>query len=174
MKPLHRILILASLALLSAAALPAQHFISGGGSSGFSGFGGGFNGGYGYAYGSPYAGWGLGGGFYDSFGGWGGDVFGGLHHPEEHAPFGVVMAHGDADFQPSQYMDYDKAVALGKKILEEEAAPKPSLGDIARSLRASRHVTQTQVKPELLATKQDNHGKLPVCQSGSDKCRSTT
>jgi hypothetical protein len=84
------------------------------------------------------------------------------------------MAHGDADFQPSQYMDYNEALEPGKKILAEQAAPQPSLGDIARNLRAKRRVSQTQSKPELLVVTQDNHGKAPVCSNASDTCRPTT
>jgi hypothetical protein len=159
MKPLHRILLLAVLALFSAAALPAQHFISNGGSAAFNGFGGGFGGGFFGGYGGGYGG-GFGYSDYGWGGGWGSDNFGGLHHPEEHAPFGVAMAHGDEDFEPSQYMDYNEAVALGKKILAEQAAPPPSLGEIARKLRAARHVSEIETKPQLLAITQDDHGKL--------------
>jgi len=124
MKPVLRFLLLAGTVLLAATALPAQHFISSGSTPSFNGgFGGGF-GGYGYAdsgWGYTYSNW----GFADCD----------LHHPQEHPPFGVGYGHGDPDFIQSTYMDYDKAVELGKKILEEQAKPQPSLGEIARQLR---------------------------------------
>lgn len=196
MKPLHRILLVIAVALFSAARLPAQHAASGapcppriGG-----GYGGNYNyGGVGvgsYAYASPYSG--LGGGYsFDSFGGWGFADFGPIHHPQEHAPFTTVAAHGDADFEPSQYMDYDKALELGKKILEQQAAPQPSLGDIARSLRANRHVSEVTTTPGgseaatpgnskvtavpgNMAIVRDTSGSVHLCHGTSDSCRTTT
>lgn len=125
MKPLSRFFLLAGLVLLTATALPAQHFVSGGSSYSYN-YGG--SGGYGYSN-SGWGGWG------GEIGGWG-FGFSGLHHPEEHAPFGVGSAHGDPDFIQSTFMDYNQAVELGKKILEEQAKPQPSLGEIARQLRA--------------------------------------
>jgi hypothetical protein len=122
MNSLSRFLILAGIFLVSATALPAQHFVSNGFSSdylgGYSGYGG---------YGDYSYGWG------GDFGGWNFSGFA-LHHPEEHPLFGVGYAHGDSDFQQSEYMEFDEAVARGKKILAEQAAPKLSLGDIVRSM----------------------------------------
>ena len=119
MKYLLKFCLLAVLLLGFAATLPAQRFISGPAFSPYnSGFGG--VGGYGYSgYGGDDYGWG-----YD-FGGLGfsDDC---LHHPEEHPPFSVGFAHGDPDFIQSSYMDYNKALELGKKILEEQAKPQPS------------------------------------------------
>jgi hypothetical protein len=51
----------------------------------------------------------------------------------------IGYAHGDPDSVPSVYMDYDKALALGKEMLEQRSLPSltPSLGDVARALRQS-------------------------------------
>jgi hypothetical protein len=51
----------------------------------------------------------------------------------------IGYAHGDADWVPSVYMDYDKALALGKELLNQQTEPHidPPLGDIARKLRES-------------------------------------
>lgn len=177
MKSLQRILLVTAAALLSATGLPAQHASSGapcppragGGYGGNYTYGGGGS----YAYASPYSG--VGGSYgFDSFGGWGFADFGPIHHPQEHAPFTTAAAHGDADFEPSQYMDYDKALELGKKILEQQATPQPSLGDIARSLRAKRHGSEVSAPPENSGTMRTTTGKLPLCRGSGDSCRTTT
>jgi hypothetical protein len=164
MKSLSRFLTLAGFLLLSASALPAQRFVSGGFSSGsfggYSGYGGYGDYGYGYGYG-----WGsdFGGCCFSSFG---------MHHPEEHAPFGVGYAHGDTDFQQSEYMDFDQAVALGKKILAQQAAPKPSLGDIVRSMHLHPSISPAKTSPLMLL--QDNEGKLLICRGSSTNCRTSS
>jgi hypothetical protein len=161
MHSLSRFLILAGIFLFSSRAIPAQHFISAAPSANYSY--GGFTSytGYGYSgYGYSDSGWGSG------VGSWG---YGGLHHPQEHAPFGVGFAHGDPDFQPSEYMDYDQAVALGKKILAEQSAPKPSLADIARSLHL--HPRSSSPNPGTTLLLQDSHGKLIVCHTSNTDCR---
>ncbi|HXC48725.1 MAG TPA: hypothetical protein VNU20_10560 [Candidatus Sulfotelmatobacter sp.] len=162
MKSLSRFLILAGFFLVATTTLPAQRFISSGFSSGYLG---------------GYSGYGGYGGYGDYSYGWGSDFggccFGGfsLHHPEEHAPFGVGYAHGDSDFQQSEFMDFDQAVALGKKILAEQAAPKPSLGDIVRSMHL--HPSVPPAKSGNLVLFQDNQGKLSVCRTSDTNCRST-
>ena len=159
MKFLSRFLTLAGFLFLSATTLPAQHFVSSGFSSGYFGSYSGY-GGYGYSsYGSG-----------SDFGGWCFSDFG-LHHPEEHAPFGVGSAHGDADFQQSEYMDFDQAVALGKKILAEQAAPKPSLGDIVRKMHL--HPSISPAKTGQLMLLQDNEGRLLICRGSSTNCRTS-
>jgi len=117
-----KIFLVTLLALACASTIRAQRFIANP-SNGYGGYG-----------------WGGWGGY-----GWGGYTFGNsgldgccMHHPEEHPPFGVGFAHGDPEFIPSTFMDYDKALALGKKILEEQAKPQPSLGEIARQLRKQK------------------------------------
>jgi hypothetical protein len=120
--------LLAAVLLVFSPHLPAQRFISGGGLPSFGN--GGFGGGYG-GYGWGNYGWGNYGFGYSST-----DFC--LHHPQEHAPFDVGFAHGDPEFIQSTFMDYDQALALGKKILEEQAKPQPSLGEIARQLRQHR------------------------------------
>jgi len=163
MKPLSRFFILAGIVLVSATALPAQRFISSGFSSGnWGGYFGGYSG-YG-GYGDYSYGWSS------DFGGW---CFGGfsLHHPEEHAPFGVGYAHGDSDFRQSEFMDFDRAVALGKKILAQQVAPKPSLGDIVRSMHL--HPAIAPANTGTLMLLQDNNGKLFACRSSDTNCRNT-
>jgi hypothetical protein len=92
-----------------------------------------------------------------------------LRHPEEHAPFGVGYAHGDSDFRPSKFMEYNEALELGKQILEEQQAPKPALGDIVRRL----HLRPSQSSPKAgsLILLQDNQGRLLVCRGTSANCR---
>jgi hypothetical protein len=55
----------------------------------------------------------------------------------------IGYAHGDSDWVPSVYMDYDKALALGKELQDQQTQPHvdPPLGDVARKLRES--ATQT-------------------------------
>ena len=180
MKYLLKFCLLAVLLLGFAATLPAQRFISGPAFSPYnSGFGG--VGGYGYSgYGWGDYGWG-----YD-FGGLGfsDDC---LHHPEEHPPFSVGFAHGDPDFIQSSYMDYNKALELGKKILEEQAKPQPSLGEIARRLRLAKRKylpppapapdspPSSNVRPpsayESYVVVQDSDGKPILCRSSDAVCR---
>jgi hypothetical protein len=159
MKSLSRFVILAWFILVSATALPAQHFVSGGFSSGYFGGYSGYGG-----YGDSSYGWGT------DLGGWCFSDFA-LHHPEEHAPFGVGYAHGDTDFQQSEYMDFDRAVALGKKVLAEQAAPKPSLGDIVRSMHLHPRIAPAKGSPLVLL--QDNKGKLLVCRASDTNCRNS-
>lgn len=174
MKSLSRLLLLAGLILFTATSLPAQRFISGGAAPSFSGgggFGGGFGGYGGYGYGDFGSGYGFGGlGFGDCD----------LHRPQEHPPFGVSAAHGDPDFIQSTYMDYNKAVELGNKILEEQARPQPSLGEIARQLRARRSRTYVpppapgsgaaHSRPDSFVVIQDIHGKPVLCRSTDTAC----
>jgi hypothetical protein len=159
MKSLSRFLVLAAIFLASATALPAQRFISRGFSSGYFGGYSGYGG-----YGDSGYGWG------NDFGGWSFSDFS-AHHPEEHAPFGVGYAHGDSGFQQSEYMDFDQAVALGKRILAEQAAPKPSLGDIVRSMHLHPRILPAKTGPLVLL--QDNEGKLLVCRTSDACCRNT-
>ena len=143
--------------LFAAVPLPAQHFVSGGSSSMSSNAG--FAGSAGYGY--PSSGWG------DSYSSWG---YGGvLEHPSERAQFMVGYAHGDEDFRPSVYMDYEEAVALGKKILEEQAAPKPSLGEIVRGLHLRDR--QPVENPRAIILLQNNQGKMLVCRGSDANCR---
>ena len=172
MKSLGHFLLLAGLSLLTATLLPAQHFVSGGAAPSFNGgygggYGGGF-GGYGYAgYGWGYSSWGF------------GDCD--LHHPQEHPPFGTGAAHGDPDFIQSTYMDYNKAVELGNKILAEQAKPQPSLGEIARQFRArsrsylpppapTSRVAPSGASRKVILLQQDG-GPLVFCRGTDAACR---
>jgi hypothetical protein len=161
MKSLSRFLILTAIFLVSATALPAQRFVSSGFSSGYfggySGYGGYGDFGYGYGWGSDF-----GGCCFSDFS---------LHHPEEHAPFAVGYGHGDSDFQQSEFMDFDQAVALGKKILAQQAAPKPSLGDIVRGMHLRPSISPAKTSPLMLL--QDNEGKLLICRGSSTNCRAS-
>lgn len=80
-------------------------------------------------------------------------------------------AHGDSDFQQSEYMDFDQAVALGRKMLAEQAEPKPSLGDIVRKMRLHPKISPAMTGPLLLW--QDNNGKLFACRTTDPNCRNT-
>ncbi len=168
MKYLLKSNLLAVLLLACSTTLPAQRFLTGGSFSSFNN-GGGY-GGYGYSnYG--WSGWGGG------YGGWGLYDFS-VHHPEEHAPFGVGMAHGDPDFVPSTYMDYNKALELGEKILAEQAAPPPSLGEIARRLRkhARNYVPPPAPSPTSKTAPPSGSGKFIVLQDSDGRpilCRSS-
>jgi hypothetical protein len=159
MKSLTCVFAVAAFFFLSATASSAQHFISTGFSSGnwggYSGYSG--YGDFSYGWGSNLGGW-YSSGFY-------------LHHPEEHVPFGVGYAHGDDDFRQSEFMDFDQAVALGKKILAEQAAPKPSLGDIVRSMHLHPRISPAKAGPLMLL--QDNDGKLFACRTSDPNCRKT-
>jgi hypothetical protein len=68
-------------------------------------------------------------------------------------------------------MDFDQAVALGKKILAEQAAPKPSLGDTVRSMHLRPRISPAKAGPLVLM--QDNDGKLFVCRTSDTNCRNT-
>lgn len=79
----------------------------------------------------------------------------------------IGYAHGDSNFVPSVYMDYDKALALGKRMLEEQSTPQsqtppPSLGDIARALRHNSSVLQASASTPVSAL-QGNRGQLLIC-----------
>jgi len=176
-KSLNGVLLLAGLVSLTAASLPAQPFISG--ASGGSFHGGGFRGGFGGygGYGYNGIGWGYG------FGSWGfGFGDGDLHHPEEHPGFGVGYGHGDPDFIQSTYMDYDKAVQLGNKLLAEQAKAQPSLGEIARQLRSrkrnyvpppARGSSWVPPRSDSFVVIEGVHGKPDLCRSTDATCSST-
>ena len=173
MKYLLKSSLLAAVLLACCSVLPAQRFISGGSYSSFN-YGGGYGGYGGYGY-SNY-GWGGG------YGGWGNYDFS-VHHPEEHAPFEVGIAHGDPDFVPSTYMDYNKALELGEKILAEQAAPAPSLGEVARRLRkptrnyvpppapAPTSKAAPIPSPEKFIVLQESDGRPILCRSSDAACR---
>jgi hypothetical protein len=82
----------------------------------------------------------------------------------------VTYAQGDADFVPSKYMKYKKAVNLGNKILQEEndPSPHPPLGDVARAARAK--LQSTAPAPKHITVTQDNQGKMIVCKGDSKAC----
>jgi len=169
LKSLSRFFLLAGIFLLAATSLPAQRFVSGGGaySYGYGGYGG-----YGYS------GYGWGGGV-PEIGGWGFGISG-LHRPEEHAPFGVGFAHGDPEFVPSTYMEYEQALELGKKILAEQAKPQPSLGEIARELRARKRnyvpppapgSTAAPSRSEATAAVWDTRNHPVLCRVSAATCK---
>jgi len=68
-------------------------------------------------------------------------------------------------------VDFDQAVELGKKILAEQTAPKPSLGDIVRSMHLHPRISPAKTGPLVLM--QDNDGKLFVCQTSDTNCRNS-
>lgn len=70
-----------------------------------------------------------------------------------------VYVHGDASFVPSQYMDFEQALALGKQMLEQHANPpaQPSLGTIAASLRGNSNPANP--KPGSVSAVQSGNGQ---------------
>ena len=54
------------------------------------------------------------------------------------APYGIIYAQGDANWQPSKFLRFSKAVATGERALQQTPAPAPSLGDVAREERDSK------------------------------------
>jgi hypothetical protein len=161
MRILIRVFLLGSFLLTVASVCPAQRFIAHVSTPTQSGHGAG---GYGSGYGSGYE---------TAYG------YSSQHHHESHggyrssAPrFEPTMgyAHGDADAVPSRYMSYEDALALGKRMLEEEekeeerpkAAPaERSLGEIARQLRKASGATASEVK---IAAIQDGNGQMVICR----------
>ena len=99
------------------------------------------------------------------------------------------MAHGDPEFIPSTFMDYNKALELGKRILEEQSKPQPSLGEIARQLRLGRRnyvpppapvlVSPPDSKrfvpasPEGYLVLQDIDGRPILCRTSGSSCRNS-
>ncbi|HXN19098.1 MAG TPA: hypothetical protein VN875_12245 [Candidatus Binatus sp.] len=76
------------------------------------------------------------------------------------APYGVVIAHGDASWQPSRYVRFSKALATGEReqARQQTPAPMPSLGDVDRERRESK---TSDEKPDVVI-KQDAKGKPVV------------
>jgi hypothetical protein len=175
-KYLLKFTLLTAILLASSATLPAQRFISSPSYSFSGGAGYGGWGGYGYSdYGWSGNGWGY------SFGGV--DYGCCLHHPEEHPPFGTGYAHGDPEFIQSTFMEYEKALALGKEILEEQAKPQPSLGEIARQLRlrtrkyvpppAPNSSASPATRSEKLSVIEDTQGSPILCRGAGTACRTS-
>ncbi|MGB2666987.1 MAG: hypothetical protein WAK48_23495 [Candidatus Acidiferrum sp.] len=124
---------------------------------------------YGYQRGGSEQGW---GGGYPSWGGGGyGRHWGGRSRDSQYAEPQIGYAHGDPDPIPSTYMDYDKALALGRDIQEHRSAgsTEPSLGDVARALRQGSHPATADGKP--LSAVQDRNGKWVICRDGDDRCQ---
>lgn len=121
-------------------------------------------GGTGYNYGQGS--WGTGGGW----SGWGSSggravVF---EPPREYA---VGYARNDGDFVPSVYMNYEDALALGKRLLADEEARANgegaySLAEAARAARIAK-VPTLHLKSRVL---QDNSGKMLVCNLNGNDC----
>ena len=60
-------------------------------------------------------------------------------------------ASGDSSWEPSTYMDYDAALALGKQLQAASAQPDVSsisLGEIARNYRAAKAKADAAAKPQ--------------------------
>jgi hypothetical protein len=74
------------------------------------------------------------------------------------APYGIIYAQGDANWQPSRFVRFSKAVATGERALQQAPAPTPSLGDVAREQRDS----QTSDEKADIRIKQDANGKPVV------------
>ena len=74
------------------------------------------------------------------------------------APNGIIYAQGDANWQPSKFVRFSKAVATGERTLQQTPAPAPSLGDVAREQRESK----TFDEKADVRIKQDANGKPVV------------
>ena len=105
--------------------------------------------------------------------GWGSSSFGYSGRPvryEDPRTFSVEYARNDGPFIPSTYMNYADAVALGQHLaaaaLAEQGDATPSLGDVARSLRAVK-VPTLRLRSRVV---QDNAGKLAVCDLNGNNC----
>jgi hypothetical protein len=85
--------------------------------------------------------------------------------------FAIGYLTNDGDTAVATYMNYDEALALGKKLLAEAELParaeaRPSLGEVARIYRATKVPTlQLQAR-----VSQDNSGKLQVCNLNGNDC----
>jgi hypothetical protein len=122
-------------------------------------------GGNGLGIGNSWGNWG---------GGWGSSSFGGRGRPvryEDPRNYSVEYARNDGPFVPSTFMNYEDAVALGRQQLAaaEKAAQgedEPSLGEVARSYRATR-VPTLKLQSRVV---QDNSGRLAVCNLNGNNC----
>lgn len=74
------------------------------------------------------------------------------------APYEIIYAHGDANWQPSKFVSFSKAVATGERALQQTPAPAPSLGDLAREQRDLKSSDQNAE----VRIKQDATGKPVV------------
>jgi hypothetical protein len=110
---------------------------------------------------------GFGGGGFGSIGGSSGRPV----RYEEPRNFAMGYVTNDGDTAVATYMNYDEALALGKKLLAEaelaaRAGAAPSLGEVARMYRAAKVPTlQLQAR-----VSQDNSGKLQVCNLNGNDC----
>ena len=144
---------LAGIVLVSATALPAQRFISSGFSSGnWGGYFGGYSGYGGYGDYSYEAGAAT---LADRAGGFG------LHHPA--APAQGLRARRPR-FPAKRIYGLRSGCRAGQENPAEQAAPKPSLGDIVRSMHFYRPVNSHLPTPARLCSLQDNDGKLFACR----------
>jgi hypothetical protein len=76
------------------------------------------------------------------------------------APYGIIYAQGDANWQPSKFLHFSKAVATGQRTLQQTPAPAPSLGDVAREQRDSK----TSNEKADVVIRQDAKGKPVVVE----------
>jgi hypothetical protein len=154
-----RVLLLSSLSLTVASVSSAQKFIAHVSTPTQYGY----QGGNGYGYGSGYD---TGYGYYPQQHHY---SRGGYRSSAPRFQPTIGYAHGEADAVPSRYMEYEQALALGKQMLEEESRPKPappepSLGEIARQLRAASGAAAAEGK---ISAMQDGNGQLVICREGS-------
>jgi hypothetical protein len=85
---------------------------------------------------------------------------------EQQAVYGY--ATGDKHFVASQYMDYNKALELGKKILAQQSAPKPASTDVVAEVPRQAPTKPTDSKN--IVVEQDNDGKLLECKGTGSTC----
>jgi hypothetical protein len=122
-------------------------------------------GGSGLAVGNNQGNWGY---------GWGATTFGysGRRvHYEEPRTYSIEYARNDGPFVPSNFMNYEDALALGQQQLAAAAKAEAgggtlSLGEVARSLKALK-VPTLKLQSRVL---QDNDGRLAVCNLNGNNC----
>jgi hypothetical protein len=79
-------------------------------------------------------------------------------------------ATGDKNFVASQYMDYDKALALGKQILaEQQATPKPASTQVVQEV-PQHPAAPAPADSKGIVVEQDNDGKLVECKGNNSTC----
>lgn len=79
-------------------------------------------------------------------------------------------ARGDQDFVDSKYVDYDKALALGKETLAQQSAPAPPEPSFADVVREVQHSATKSSDSTGIVVEQDSNGKLFECKGAGSTC----
>jgi hypothetical protein len=96
------------------------------------------------------------------YGSWGyshsGQSLGGLSGTVQYT---YVYEQGEEGFVASEFMEYDKAVALGREMLASSSKPGPelSLGEVARALRAGERKLEARKQNLEIRNQKSENGK---------------